>query len=182
MTSPARSTSAIRMSSARPPSGIDSSAFLSSLSAVSRLSGPKESRSFGCGSPRSFIRVVRTLMSRYVASGQAVTGAAHDLVCARRKRRLRAVSGHDKQKRMLGVRLSFGHVHEAPSYARRKRNDVARSDVHELIFRSLVPGATPTAGDRHERLVRVVIVHERASPGLATGKSEIEALRDRNGR
>src|ERR1700722_17921555 len=181
MTSPARSTSAIRMSSARPPSGIDSSAFLSSLSAVSRLNGPKESRSFGCGSPRSFIRVVRPLMSRYVASGQAVT-AAHDLVRVRRKLRLRAVSGHDKQKQMLGVRLSFGHVHEAPSYARRKRNDVARSDVHELIFRSLVPGATPTAGDRHERLVRVVIVQERASPRLATGKSEIEALRDRHGR
>jgi hypothetical protein len=27
-----------------------------------------------------------------------------------------------------------------------------------------------------------MIVHERASPGLATGKSEIEALRNRNGR
>src|SRR3984957_4226699 len=123
--------------------------------------------------------VARTLLGR---RGQAVTAAAHDLARVRCKLPLRAVSGHDKQKQMLGVRLSFGHVYKAPSYARRKRNDVARSEIHELIFRSLVPGATPTAGDRHERLVRVVIVHERASPGLAAGKSEIEALRDRNGR
>ena len=53
------------MSSARPPSGIDSSAFLSSLSAVSRLNGPKERRSFGCGSRRSFIRVVRSARSAF---------------------------------------------------------------------------------------------------------------------
>jgi hypothetical protein len=77
--------------------------------------------------------VARTLFGR---RGQAVTAAAHDLVRVRRELRLRAVSGHDKQKQTLGVRLSFGHVHEAPDYARRKRNDVARSDVHELMFRS----------------------------------------------
>src|ERR1700723_1561522 len=51
------------MSSARPPSGIGSSAFLSSLSAANRLKGPKESTSLGCELRRSFIRVVRVLMS-----------------------------------------------------------------------------------------------------------------------
>jgi hypothetical protein len=40
-TSPTRSTGAIRMSSARPPSAIGLSAFLSSLSAGYRLSGPR---------------------------------------------------------------------------------------------------------------------------------------------
>src|SRR5271170_7120546 len=47
------------MSSARPPSGIGSSAFLSSLSAANRLNGPKESTSLDCRLRRSFIGVVR---------------------------------------------------------------------------------------------------------------------------
>jgi hypothetical protein len=51
------------MSSARPPRGIGSSTFLSSLSAVNRLNGPKENTSLGCESRRSFIDVVRALMS-----------------------------------------------------------------------------------------------------------------------
>src|SRR5271170_7501995 len=47
------------MSSARPPSGIGSSAFLSSLSAANRLNGPKENTSLDCRLRRSFIGVVR---------------------------------------------------------------------------------------------------------------------------
>src|SRR5277367_4085366 len=47
------------MSSARPPSGIGSSAFLSSLSAANSLNGPKDSTSAGCDLRRSFIHVVR---------------------------------------------------------------------------------------------------------------------------
>src|SRR5471030_3278482 len=47
------------MSSARPPSGIVSSAFLSSLSAANRLNGPKESTSLDCRLRRSFIGVIR---------------------------------------------------------------------------------------------------------------------------
>src|ERR1700689_4173440 len=47
------------MSSARPPSAIGSSAFLSSLSAANRLNRPKESTSLDCRLRRSFIGVVR---------------------------------------------------------------------------------------------------------------------------
>ena len=43
--------------------------FLSSRSAANRLNGPKESTSLDSELRRSFIRVVRPLMSRYVASG-----------------------------------------------------------------------------------------------------------------
>src|SRR5277367_1499590 len=51
------------MSSARPPSGIGSSAFLSSLSAANSLNRPKESTSAGCDLRRSFIHVVRAVTS-----------------------------------------------------------------------------------------------------------------------
>src|ERR1700722_1711298 len=47
------------MSSARSPSGIGSSAFLSSRSAANRLNGPKESTSLDSELHRSLIRVVR---------------------------------------------------------------------------------------------------------------------------
>src|ERR1700729_3460131 len=64
------------MSSARPPSGIDSSAFLSTLSPTNRLNGPKESTSFGCELRRSFIRVVRPLMSH-----PDIRGSVEELPC-----------------------------------------------------------------------------------------------------
>jgi hypothetical protein len=47
------------MSSARPPSGIGSSPFVSSRSAANRLNGPKESTSLDSELRRSLIRVVR---------------------------------------------------------------------------------------------------------------------------
>src|ERR1700685_4583822 len=64
------------MSSARPPSGIDSSAFLSTLSPTNRLNGPKESTSLGCELRRSFIRVVRPLMSH-----PDIRGSVEELPC-----------------------------------------------------------------------------------------------------
>jgi hypothetical protein len=50
MTSPARSTSVMRRSNARPPTGRDSSPFFSNLSATNSLKGPKTKTSFVCES------------------------------------------------------------------------------------------------------------------------------------
>jgi hypothetical protein len=98
----------------------------------------------------------------------------------RREFRLRLVAADDEHEDMLAARLVVGDVHEAPGHADRERDHVERREIHVLHRRAFVPLAAPAPTDGDERLVRVVVVHQRALARLCLAVAQVEALGDRN--
>src|SRR5271163_446006 len=126
------------MSSARAPSGIDSSALLSSLSATNRLNGPKDSTSFVCELRRSsFIRVVRAIMSAF---GNPCTAEGQPRILARNQHRFNA--RRPREAANCGASADRGYVDSALNFevaplGRHRRVDLTASffpDSVDFIF------------------------------------------------
>jgi hypothetical protein len=95
---------------------------------------------------------------------------------------LRLVAADDEHEDVLAAGLVVGDVHEAPRHANRQRDDVERREVDALLRGAFVPLAAPAPGDCDERLVRVVVVHERTLARLCLAVAQVEAFGDGNRR
>src|SRR5271163_3205584 len=136
------------MSSARAPSGIDSSALLSSLSATNRLNGPKDSTSFVCELRRSsFIRVVRAIMSAF---GNPCTAEGQPRILARNQHRFNARRPREAANCGASADRGYGHRgygdsalnFEVAPLGRHRRVDLTASffpDSVDFTFRSTQP-------------------------------------------
>jgi hypothetical protein len=100
----------------------------------------------------------------------------------RRELGLRLVAADDEHQQVLLAGLVVRDVHEAPGDADRERDHVVGTEVDVLFRPALVPFGTPAPGHRDERLVGVVVVHQRALAGLRLAVAEIEPFGDRDRR
>src|SRR3546814_14148467 len=74
--------------------------------------------------------------------------------------------------------LSLGDVHETAVHARRHCDRIQRAKLDRFDLPVDLPFEPPLAGDRDERLVGVVIVHQRALADRAFGVANIESFLD----
>jgi hypothetical protein len=100
----------------------------------------------------------------------------------RRELGLGLVAADDEHQQVLAVRLVVSHVHEAARDTDRKRDHVVGTQVDVLPGAAFVPFAAPAPGHGDERLVGVVVVHQRALAGLRLAVAEVEPFRDRDRR
>src|SRR3546814_3614244 len=84
----------------------------------------------------------------------------------------------DAHEQMSLAGLSLGDVHETAVHARRHCDRIQRAKLDRFDLPVDLPFEPPLAGDRDERLVGVVIVHQRALADRAFGVANIESFLD----
>jgi hypothetical protein len=100
----------------------------------------------------------------------------------RRELGLRRVAADHEHQQVLLRRLVEGDVHEAPRDTGREGDDIVGIEIDVLHRVALVPFAAPAAGHRDERLVGIVVVHQRPFARFRLAVAEVESFGDRDGR
>jgi hypothetical protein len=77
----------------------------------------------------------------------------------RRELGLRRIAADHEHEEVLLAGLIEGDVHEAPRDAGREGDHIVAIEIDVLHRVALVPFAAPTARQRDERLVGIVVVH-----------------------